>query len=116
LDGLQGIHTWPLLRLLSNSISTARAAYGYALAVLFLIFLVARRLIHSPFGLALRGIRENNRAHAGHRRADRMPISAPSTPSPPSSPALLARCWRRRPRPYRSSRSASSAQPTCWSC
>jgi branched-chain amino acid transport system permease protein len=27
--------------------------------VLFLIFLVARRLIHSPFGLALRGIREN---------------------------------------------------------
>jgi len=27
--------------------------------VLFLIFLAARRLIHSPFGLALRGIREN---------------------------------------------------------
>jgi branched-chain amino acid transport system permease protein len=27
--------------------------------MLFLAFLVARRLIHSPFGLALRGIREN---------------------------------------------------------
>jgi branched-chain amino acid transport system permease protein len=27
---------------------------------LFLIFLVARRIIHSPFGLALRGIREND--------------------------------------------------------
>jgi branched-chain amino acid transport system permease protein len=27
--------------------------------VLFLVFLGARRLIHSPFGLALRGIREN---------------------------------------------------------
>jgi branched-chain amino acid transport system permease protein len=26
---------------------------------LFVVFLVARRLIHSPFGLALRGIREN---------------------------------------------------------
>ena len=27
--------------------------------MLFLLFLFARRLIHSPFGLALRGIREN---------------------------------------------------------
>ncbi len=27
--------------------------------MLFIVFLVARRLIHSPFGLALRGIREN---------------------------------------------------------
>ena len=26
---------------------------------MFVVFLVARRLIHSPFGLALRGIREN---------------------------------------------------------
>ena len=34
-------------------------AYGYALAVLFVVFLFARRLIHSPFGLSLRGIREN---------------------------------------------------------
>ena len=34
-------------------------AYTYALAVLFVCFLVARRLINSPFGLALRGIREN---------------------------------------------------------
>ena len=34
-------------------------AYAYSLAVLFLVFLAARRLINSPFGLALRGIREN---------------------------------------------------------
>jgi branched-chain amino acid transport system permease protein len=50
-----------------------RTAYLYSLAVLFLIFLVARRLTNSPFGLSLRGIRENpvrmpaigapNRAH-----------------------------------------------------
>ena len=36
-----------------------RTAYAYSLAVLFACFLVARRIIHSPLGLALRGIREN---------------------------------------------------------
>ena len=35
-------------------------AYGYSLIVLFLVFLVARRIINSPFGLSLRGIRENS--------------------------------------------------------
>src|SRR5665213_2916431 len=45
-------------------------AYSYSLVVLFLCFVVARRLTNSPFGLALRGIREN---------AIRMPaIGAPS--------------------------------------
>jgi branched-chain amino acid transport system permease protein len=58
-DGLQGIHTWPLFGRIKFDLY-GYAAYGYALAVLFLIFLVARRLIHSPFGLALRGIRENS--------------------------------------------------------
>jgi branched-chain amino acid transport system permease protein len=57
-DGLQGIHTWPLFGRIKFDLY-GYTAYGYALAVLFLIFLVARRLIHSPFGLALRGIREN---------------------------------------------------------
>ncbi len=47
-----------------------RTAYGFSLLVLFVCFLVCRRIIHSPFGLALRGIREN---------ATRMPaIGAPS--------------------------------------
>jgi branched-chain amino acid transport system permease protein len=36
-----------------------RTAYAYSLAVLFACFLMARRIVHSPFGLALRGIREN---------------------------------------------------------
>ncbi len=58
-DGLQGIHTWPLFGKIKFDLY-GYTAYGYALAVLFLIFLVARRLIHSPFGLALRGIRENS--------------------------------------------------------
>jgi branched-chain amino acid transport system permease protein len=57
-DGLQGIHTRPLLGIFRFDLY-GYTAYSYALAGLFLIFLVARRLIHSPFGLALRGIREN---------------------------------------------------------
>jgi branched-chain amino acid transport system permease protein len=57
-DGLQGIHTWPLFGMVQFDLY-GYTAYGYSLAGLFVIFLVARRLIHSPFGLALRGIREN---------------------------------------------------------
>jgi branched-chain amino acid transport system permease protein len=72
IDGLQGIHTWRLLGLFNFDLF-GTTAYAYALAVLFFVFLGTRRLIHSPFGLALRGIRENwvrmlaigapNRAH-----------------------------------------------------
>jgi branched-chain amino acid transport system permease protein len=67
-DGLQGVKMWPLLGFKFDLYG--RTAYAYSLVVLFLLFLVARRIIHSPFGLALRGIREN---------ATRMPaIGAPS--------------------------------------
>ncbi len=67
-DGLQGINTGNLFGFRFDMFG--RTAYAYSLAVLFLCFLVARRIIHSPFGLALRGIREN---------ATRMPaIGAPS--------------------------------------
>jgi branched-chain amino acid transport system permease protein len=67
-DGLQGFRVPGVLGFKFDMFG--RAAYAYSLAVLFLCFLVARRLIHSPFGLALRGIREN---------ATRMPaIGAPS--------------------------------------
>jgi branched-chain amino acid transport system permease protein len=58
MDGLQGIHTWKLLGYFHFDLY-GYTAYGYALAVLFVVFLFARRLIHSPFGLSLRGIREN---------------------------------------------------------
>jgi branched-chain amino acid transport system permease protein len=57
-DGLQGADIWPVLGLFDFDLY-GRTAYTYSLVVLFLAFLVARRLIHSPFGLALRGIREN---------------------------------------------------------
>jgi branched-chain amino acid transport system permease protein len=67
-DGLQGMKMAPLLGFKFDLYG--RTAYAYSLAVLFLLFLIARRIIHSPFGLALRGIREN---------ATRMPaIGAPS--------------------------------------
>jgi branched-chain amino acid transport system permease protein len=57
-DGLQGIAMWPLLGRFEFDL-WGITAYGYSLAVLFLLFLIARRLVGSPFGLALRGIREN---------------------------------------------------------
>ena len=58
MDGLQGIHTWKLLGYFHFDLY-GYTAFGYALAVLFVVFLFARRLIRSPFGLSLRGIREN---------------------------------------------------------
>jgi branched-chain amino acid transport system permease protein len=38
-----------------------KMAYLYSLIVLAALFVLARRLVHSPFGLGLRGIRENAR-------------------------------------------------------
>ena len=67
-DGLQGFRVPGVLGFRFDMFG--RTAYAYSLALLFVCFLVARRIIHSPFGLALRGIREN---------ATRMPaIGAPS--------------------------------------
>ena len=57
-DGLQGIKIGPLLGTFKFDLY-GKTAYAYSLIVLFLCFLVARRVIHSPFGLSLRGIREN---------------------------------------------------------
>ncbi len=57
-DGLQGVRMWPLLGRFKFDLY-GYTAYAYSLAVLFLVFLVARRLVASPFGLSLRGIREN---------------------------------------------------------
>jgi branched-chain amino acid transport system permease protein len=59
-DGLQGVSIWPLFGRFEWDLY-GYTAYGYSLAVLFLVFLIARRIIHSPFGLSLRGIRENAR-------------------------------------------------------
>lgn len=58
VDGLQGVEIQPLLGTLRFDIY-GRTAYGYVLAVVFILFLAARRLVRSPFGLGLRGIRGN---------------------------------------------------------
>lgn len=57
-DGLQGVDTWNVLGIWRFDLY-GRTAYAYSLVVLFILFVVARRLVHSPFGLSLRGIREN---------------------------------------------------------
>ena len=58
VDGLQGVEMKPVLGLFSFDLY-GNTAYIYSLTVLFLLFLVARRLVHSPFGKSLTGIRQN---------------------------------------------------------
>ena len=58
VDGLQGVEMWPILGLFRFDLY-GKTAYVYSLAVLFVMFVFARRLVNSPFGLALTGIREN---------------------------------------------------------
>ena len=57
-DGLQGVDIWPIFGRFEFDL-WGYTAYAYALAVLFVGLLAARRIVHSAFGLSLRGIREN---------------------------------------------------------
>jgi len=57
-DGLQGIEMAPVLGLFSFDMF-GKTGFFYALAVLFVLFLLARRIVHSPFGLSLRAIKNN---------------------------------------------------------
>jgi branched-chain amino acid transport system permease protein len=57
-DGLQGVRMQPIFGTFAFDL-WGYTAYSYALIGLFVVFLGVRRLIHSPFGLSLRGIREN---------------------------------------------------------
>ena len=54
----------PVLGLFPIGFTGQRNAALYSFAVLFILFAIARRLAHSPFGLALAAIREN-RLRAG---------------------------------------------------
>ena len=58
-DGLQGVSVWPIFNYFRFDLY-GYTAYSYSLIVLFVVFFAARRLINSPFGLSLRGIRENS--------------------------------------------------------
>jgi branched-chain amino acid transport system permease protein len=63
-DGLPGLSFDKLLGVFDYDLY-GRTNYVYALVVFFLLFQVARRIVHSPFGQSLAGIRENvARMHA----------------------------------------------------
>ncbi len=57
-DGLRGIVMKPVLGSFAFDFM-GHTAYWYSLAVLFLGWVAARRIVYSPFGHALAGIREN---------------------------------------------------------
>ena len=63
-DGLQGMDVWPIFGRFRFDLF-GHTAYFYCLIVLFLCWLAARHIVHSPFGRSLTGIRENvRRMHA----------------------------------------------------
>jgi branched-chain amino acid transport system permease protein len=63
-DGLPGLEFKPLLGLFGYDLY-GRTNYVYALVALAVVFYFVRRIVYSPFGQALTGIRENvRRMHA----------------------------------------------------
>jgi len=58
VDGLAGVSMGKLLGIFPFDLA-GDTAFVYSLAVLFAVFVAARRLVASPFGLSLRGIRES---------------------------------------------------------
>ena len=60
VDGLSGVTIDPILGLFRFDIG-GRTAYLYALVVVFVVFVVIRRVVNSPFGLSLRGVREGGK-------------------------------------------------------
>jgi branched-chain amino acid transport system permease protein len=63
-DGLSGVVVAPILSLFKFDLF-GKTAYVYCLIVLFLGWWFVRRLIYSPFGTSLTGVRENSlRMHA----------------------------------------------------
>jgi branched-chain amino acid transport system permease protein len=57
-DGLQGVLMGPLLGRFEFDLRGQTAAW-YSLSVLLVLFVLARRLVHSPFGATLRAVRDN---------------------------------------------------------
>lgn len=60
VDGLSGVTMKPLLGVFEFDLF-GKTAYLYSLAVLFVLFVLVRRIVASPFGLSLRGIRDGAR-------------------------------------------------------
>ena len=68
VDGLQGVEMQKVLGLFTFDLY-GKTAYWYSVVILFLMFWLARRIVHSPFGMSLRGIKQNVGRMHGHRRA-----------------------------------------------
>jgi branched-chain amino acid transport system permease protein len=62
-DGLQGVVTGPLFGRYAFDLG-GRVAYLYSLTILFVLFMLARRIVNAPFGFSLRAIRDNPRRAA----------------------------------------------------
>jgi branched-chain amino acid transport system permease protein len=60
VDGLSGVTMWKVAGLFSFGMD-GRTAYVYSFVVLFLLFALLRRIVNSPFGLSLRGIRDGGK-------------------------------------------------------
>ena len=57
-DGLQGVTINPLLGVFRFDMF-GHTGYAYCLTMLFILFLIARRLVNSPFGLSLMSVKGN---------------------------------------------------------
>jgi len=55
-DGLQGVTVKPVLGMFRFDMF-GHTGYIYSLIVLFVLFLIARRLVNSPFGLSLLSVK-----------------------------------------------------------
>jgi len=58
IDGLQGVVIGPLLGVFEFDLG-ARVASFYSLAVLFIAFVLLRRIVHSPLGVSMQALRDN---------------------------------------------------------
>ena len=57
-DGLQGVSVEPVVGLFQFDLY-GRTGYIYSLVVFFILFMIARRIVNSPFGLSLQSLRSN---------------------------------------------------------
>jgi branched-chain amino acid transport system permease protein len=60
-DGLQGVVMGPIVTPFGrfDFDLSGRVAYAYSLVVLVIVLLIARRIVHSPFGISLQALRDN---------------------------------------------------------
>jgi branched-chain amino acid transport system permease protein len=74
-DGLSDIALRPLFGVFRFDLA-GNTAFWYSLGVVFIVFLLVRRLVHSPFGLALEALRENERRAAALGISPRLVVIA----------------------------------------